>query len=258
MNLSLRHEDLGRYKSSSQRARVATESWAEENLFCCVCDCARLVRLRHNTPGFDLSCAQCNSRYQLKSQSKKLGSTILGSAYSEMKKAILGDRNPNLILLHYDSQSWRVQNVIIVPSFAFVMSVIECRKPLAPTARRAGWIGCKILLHRVPADSRITIIADGMVMSPARVREAHSRLRPIQAMKLEQRGWALDVLQVVRSLKRTEFLLSEVYRSEDDLASLHPNNRHVRDKIRQQLQVLRDTGFLKFLGGGKYGVVENH
>ena len=27
---------------------------------------------------------------------------------------------------------------------------------------------------------------------------------------------------------------------------------HVRDKIRQQLQVLRDLGLLKFLGAGSY------
>ena len=26
----------------------------------------------------------------------------------------------------------------------------------------------------------------------------------------------------------------------------------IRDKIRQQLQVLRDLGFLEFLGGGRY------
>jgi type II restriction enzyme len=29
-----------------------------------------------------------------------------------------------------------------------------------------------------------------------------------------------------------------------ELEQLHPDNRHVRDKIRQQLQVLRDLGFL--------------
>jgi hypothetical protein len=29
----------------------------------------------------------------------------------------------------------------------------------------------------------------------------------------------------------------------------------VRDKIRQQLQVLRDMGFLEFLGGGRYRAV---
>jgi type II restriction enzyme len=36
------------------------------------------------------------------------------------------------------------------------------------------------------------------------------------------------------------------------LARLHPQNTHVRDKIRQQLQVLRELGFVSFLGAGSY------
>ena len=32
----------------------------------------------------------------------------------------------------------------------------------------------------------------------------------------------------------------------------HPENKHVKDKIRQQLQFLRDKGYLKFLDRGKY------
>jgi hypothetical protein len=38
----------------------------------------------------------------------------------------------------------------------------------------------------------------------------------------------------------------------DPLAKLHPANRHGRDKIRQQLQVLRHLGLLTFLGSGGY------
>jgi type II restriction enzyme len=39
------------------------------------------------------------------------------------------------------------------------------------------------------------------------------------------------------------------------LAELHPNNAHIRDKIRQQLQVLRDLRLLTFLGDGSYRLV---
>jgi len=34
------------------------------------------------------------------------------------------------------------------------------------------------------------------------------------------------------------------------LAALHPDNRHIRDKIRQQLQVLRDLNFLSHTSKG--------
>ena len=57
------------------------------------------------------------------------------------------------------------------------------------------------------------------------------------------------------------FTLADVYAHASSLAKLHPNNRHVRDKIRQQLQILRDMGLVEFLGaentgGGKKSGVE--
>jgi len=38
------------------------------------------------------------------------------------------------------------------------------------------------------------------------------------------------------------------------LAKLHPKNKHIPDKIRQQLQVLRDHGIIEFLGRGEYRI----
>ena len=49
--------------------------------------------------------------------------------------------------------------------------------------------------------------------------------------------------------------LADVYKFENYLGELHPDNHHVRDKIRQQLQVLRDAGILEFIGRGRYRVL---
>ena len=54
------------------------------------------------------------------------------------------------------------------------------------------------------------------------------------------------------ALKKKEFVLQDVYAYAGQLQDLHPDNRHVPDKIRQQLQVLRDLGFVEFLGRGRY------
>jgi type II restriction enzyme len=243
---------LETYKSASQRARIGTEAWGASNLFCPACNSPTLDRSRHNTAAIDFSCPLCNSTYQLKSQSKPFGSKILDSAYSAMKKAILEDRTPNLFVLHYDLAAWSVRTIILIPKFAFALSTLECRKPLAPTARRAGWIGCNILLDKIPADARIPIIDSGGPRPAKEVRRAYERLRPLEKLKVEKRGWTLDVLNIVRSLGKQTFDLSEVYALERELAKLHPQNRHVRDKIRQQLQVLRDLGLLDFFGNGSY------
>jgi type II restriction enzyme len=132
------------------------------------------------------------------------------------------------------------------------LSAIECRKPLAATAQRAGWIGCNILLNKIPPDARIPIVEAGNPRPASAVRADFRRLRPLEKLRAETRGWTLDVLNVVRSLDKTEFSLADVYAHEDDLAELHPKNAHVRDKIRQQLQILRDLKLLEFLGGGDY------
>lgn len=60
------------------------------------------------------------------------------------------------------------------------------------------------------------------------------------------------MLNVVRALNKNEFILQDVYAFAAHLAKLHPANRHVRNKIRQQLQVLRDLGLVEFLGRGRY------
>jgi type II restriction enzyme len=169
-----------------------------------------------------------------------------------MVRAILEDRTPNLFALHYEISDWVVENVILIPRFAFPLSAIEKRKPLAETARRAGWVGCNILLHSIPPDARIKIISNGKPVAPAAVRAQYARIRPLAKLDAKQRGWTLDVLNVVRSLGKPEFDLADVYESEAKLAKLHPANRHIQPKIRQQLQVLRDLGILEFVGRGEY------
>jgi hypothetical protein len=67
-------------------------------------------------------------------------------------------RTPNFYFLQYDLATWRVKNLLLVPSFAFPPSAIIKRRPLSSTARRAGWIGCNIALNRVPVEARIAIV----------------------------------------------------------------------------------------------------
>jgi type II restriction enzyme len=59
-------------------------------------------------------------------------------------------------------------------------------------------------------------------------------------------------MKAVEAIGRPEFELDDVYRFEQRLGALYPGNNNVRPKIRQQLQVLRDHGYLEFLGRGRY------
>lgn len=104
------------------------------------------------------------------------------------------------------------------------------------------------------------------------MRAQFRRIKPLGEIKAQERGWTLDVLNLVRRLVEsrrrgdeslnnnspaqpeglrlltssptTEFTDEDIYAFTRELEQLHPDNRHVRDKIRQQLQVLRDAKLL--------------
>ena len=233
-----------RYKSASQQARVVTESWGLDNLFCPNCPSPVLTSAHNNTQAFDYSCPRCSSSFQLKSKSSTIGDRILDSGFEAMMRAIREDRTPNLYALHYDKNSWQVKNLVLIPHFTFSASAIEARKPLGPTARRAGWVGCFIVLKNLPLGAKIHLISDGHPTPPEQVRESFRRISPLKEISIRERGWTLDVLRVVQSMGKTEFTNEDAYMYVSQLEKLHPNNRHVKDKIRQQLQILRDKGFI--------------
>ena len=238
------------YRSRSQVARVVTEDWCSRILYCVGCETDRLVQAATNTPGRDFSCRNCGEHYQLKSSSRLPTTKIVDSAYSAMIQALRSDSVPNLLALHYSAE-WKIHNLLLIPRFSYSETAIEKRRPLGPNARRAGWIGCNILLSQIPPSAILEIVRNGTVRPKNAVRQAFDKLRPLSELKPEKRGWTLDVLWVVENLPKN-FALSDVYEHVPQLQELHPNNLHVRDKVRQQLQVLRDMGRIRFLGNGRY------
>jgi hypothetical protein len=164
-------------------------------------------------------------------------------------------------------------------------------------------------LSRVPAEARIEIIstrssgrsserefapsnqsrltsAVTTIVPPSEVRAQFRKVKPLKELSVKERGWTLDVLNLVRRIVEergcphpqhfrqtqrrgkvpvapdapratagdsrapNEFTNEDVYAFARELEKLHPDNRHIRDKIRQQLQVLRDLGLLRHIGSG--------
>lgn len=240
------------YRSPSQQARVVTEGWAQANLFCPVCTMDSLSSSPVNTRAVDFGCEGCKESFQLKSKASAFGKKVIDGGYDAFLAALRSDSAPNLFLLEYERASWTVANLMLVPRFALPPSAIERRKPLSSTARRAGWVGCFILLAQIPTDARIDVVRGRKPVSKASIREQYLRLMPIKQLSPSERGWSLDVLNLVRNLGKTEFKTSDMYPHVSDLEKLHPENRHVKEKIRQQLQVLRDSGLIIHEGRGQW------
>jgi type II restriction enzyme len=247
-------EPAAAYTSGSQRARVFTESWVEAHLFCPNCGAARIGRHPNNAPLADFYCAACGEDFELKSQKGRFGPKVADGAYGAKLLRLASDTNPNLALMNYDLARFAVTDLFFVPKQFFVREIIEERPPLAATARRAGWGGSNILLREVPASGKVWFVRGGEALGRDAVLEQWRSTLFLREAGAAARGWLIEVMKCVEQVGRASFTLDDVYAFEARLAGLYPGNRHVRPKIRQQLQVLRDRGWLEFIGRGQYRV----
>ena len=65
-------------------------------------------------------------------------------------------------------------------------------------------------------------------------------------------------LNVLKIYQKKEFSLNDVYKFRDYLSELHPENKHVEAKIRQQLQMLRNNHIIKFISRGNYQLITDN
>lgn len=250
MNLLLDTQIPETYHSPQQRARIITERWMRRNMFCPVCGKEHLEQFKPNQPVADFYCADCKQEYELKSQeSAALAERISDGAYEKMIDRITANNNPNFFFMSHLND--RVNNLILVPRYFFTPSIIERRKPLGENARRAGWVGCNINLRTIPQSCIIHIVHQGIVDDVETVVNKYNKIKILQIENIEGRGWMLDVLFCICQLPEV-FRLEQVYQFEPMLAEKHPDNNFVQAKIRQQLQYLRDKGYIEFVGRGVY------
>jgi arginyl-tRNA synthetase len=101
----------------------------------------------------------------------------------------------------------------------------------------------RLLGHRVISDNHIGDWGTqfGMLIAAWKVFKLKKALQTIEGA----RSWTLDVLEVLSAFGEKEFSSQDVYQFESELQKKHPTNLHVKVKIRQQLQVLRDLGLVE-------------
>ena len=253
MNLNFDIKKANGYTSNSQIARVLTESWVKENSFCPNCGYFQLSEFENNRPVADFFCKNCSEEYELKGKSgNKLGNTISDGAYSKMIERINSVNNPNFFFLNYSKANLSVSNFLMIPKHYFTPNIIIQRKPLPETTKRAGWIGCNIDISKIPESGRIFIVKDSKEIPKDKVEIKLQSTSFLKGQKLDSRGWIIDILNCVDRIQGNDFTLEQVYAFENQLKLKHPENNHIKDKIRQQLQYLRDKGILEFTSRGNY------
>ena len=239
------------YKSPQQISRVLSEMWFRENGYCLACNSNELFPTPANTKASDFSCRACDQIYELKAFRTKPTNRLVDGAYSAMIARIQSGSVPTLLLLER-TDGWQIRGLTAIHHLFLTPEVIEKRKPLSTTARRAGWVGCNIRLDVIGPDARISLVRSGTPINRDIVRKTFQEFERLKSIPLQQRGWTTFTLGVIRNLQRAEFSLSDLYTQEQLFATAYPRNHNIRPKIRQQLQVLRDLGYTEFRGHGQY------
>lgn len=252
MNTSFNASLADGYTSKSQIARVLTETWTKENMYCPVCGFSHVSKFPNNRAAADFYCCNCKSEFEQKSKNGAIGTKIADGAYDTFIARICSNNNPDFFVMSYSISKMSIESMYFIPKHFFVPEIVEKRKPLSLTAKRAGWVGCNILFDQIPKQGRIPIIQNG---SPVDKNIVIAQVKKTQKIKIEDlsaRGWLFDVLQCVNAVDSNAFSLDMLYSFENILAQKHPHNHNIRAKIRQQLQMLRDAGLIIFKGNGKY------
>src|SRR5271169_1860860 len=164
MDLRLSANIAQTYSSNSQRIRVMTEHWVNRSAFCPNCGNI-LSRFANNTPVADFYCQECTEEYELKSKSGDVGKKIVDGAYIKMIERLTSDNNPNFFFLTYERSTLEIRNFLTIPKYFLVPSIIDKRKALNATARRAGWIGYNIDISNVPELGKIFFVQNGIAKS---------------------------------------------------------------------------------------------
>ncbi len=239
------------YKSEAQKSRVLSEAWFLSNGYCLACDNDRLIATKANTKATDFVCPSCRQSYELKASRNRMGRTLPDGAYDSLMGRILDGSVPTLMMLERNDE-WKIQSLTAIHHLFLTPNIILQRKPLSSTARRAGWVGCNIRLDLIASDALISVVGNGRPCEPRLVRSAFRRFNSLKGIAPSARGWTTLTLRIIRGLQSNEFSLDAVYSEEESFRAAYPGNKNIRAKIRQQLQILRDCGYLQFQGKGKY------
>lgn len=240
------------YKNAAQITRVLTESWMGNHAYCPNCGCKPLTKAPNNCPVQDFFCPDCHEQFELKSKNaQSVGRTVNDGAYQTMVKRIQANDNPNFFFLSYRKADYSVQQLMLVPKHFMTTEMIICRRPLQKNAKRAGWVGCTINIGRLPESGRILLIDRAQVIDPETVHEQWKAHLFLRHQRAKGKGWLLAIMKCIEKLPE-QFDLRQIYAFEPQLAVQFPDNQHIKDKIRQQLQILHKQNIIEFTNRGQY------
>lgn len=248
--------EAGRYNSERQTIRDLTENWLGANGYCPNCGCKPISKFENNKPVADFFCSRCDEQFELKSKAGlSNGRKVPDGAYNTMISRIQADDNPNFFFLAYKKADYSVQQLILVPKHFVTVEMIVPRKRALKD--RPNYLMCDMDISSLPESGKIHLIDKAQVVHPEVVYKQWKANLFLRQQKADKKGWLLAIMRCIDKLPE-KFSLMQMYEFETQLKLQFPDNNHIKDKIRQQLQILRDQEVIEFLARGRYRKIVNN
>lgn len=247
----LRMVPVSGHRRPQQMVREMSERWACTSVRCPYCG-EGFERV--NRPVTDLRCTnpQCGELWELKSAEWTVRDKRVWAAGGlEAMLRVLGEGGRNFAFLRYrrrGADEYDVRDLFFIPKWLMTRHIITNERELKN--RRGYWMH-NITIGHLPESARVPVILAGR---SRHFTEVLRQWQDLQRSLLEPGGWTSDVLCCVQSLARSEFTVKDMYAFEGRLQLAHPGSGHVREKIRQQLQVLERMGLVARVARGRYAV----
>lgn len=233
-----------------QIIKIITEHWTENNIFCPVCG-NFLEKHKTDKPINDLFCPKCKNDFELKSKHWEIGKKLPAWNY---EKAILQmETKPmHLFILKY-SDDFTITDFLLVPKYFFTKDILV-KRPKA-LKNRPNYFMSDIDFSSIPESWKIYYLKNRTYKTKTEILKDFQKIRFLENEKQSSKWWIFDIMKCIEKLNKKEFSLQEIYTFENHLKEKYPQNNFIKDKIRQQLQFLRNKKFLEFLWNWKYRVL---
>ena len=205
-----------------------------------------MQRFTNNKPVADLFCPNCHEQYELKSKNQKtIGNSVPDGAYHTMLERIQSDTNPNFFFLAYKKADYSIQQLVLVPKHFITPDMIIPRNK--GIKNRPHHIMCSINLVPLPESGKIFLIDNSRIIEPEIVLKKWQSNLFLRNQNAERKGWLLAIMKCIDQLPRRIHIVTNRMNLKTKLSIQFPQNNHIKDKIRQQLQILRDQNMIEFI-----------
>ncbi len=250
MDLRFNTDLIAGYHNPRQIIRRLSEDWLERNVYCPNCGCTSINAFANNTKVGDFFCPHCSEQFELKSKSGlSNGKKVPDGAYVSMISRIQAEDNPNFFFLAYKKADYSVQQLILVPRHFVTVDMIVPRKKTLKS--RENYLMCDMDISSLPKSGKILLVHQAKLVQPEQVYEQWQANLFLRQQQSKNKGWLLAIMKCIDKLPE-KFDLKQIYEFEQILSIQFPDNKHIKDKIRQQLQILRDQGVIEFSARGQY------